>query len=335
MNQSDAPTPNYVTCPCQHCSGKIEFDASHAEEVVACPHCGLETKLHVSPVSIKSNTPPQPGNPVPQQVNVEIKRGVNPLGLASLILGIISCVFCWIPVFRVFVLPLALTGLALAILGLMMSRVSKKTDSTFPVSGGIVCLLSIFIAFPMTAEFEVLTNKAKSAFHKLDAHEREWIFQQGDIEVKIDNVVHGYTTGESKKERGLIVKTSNFLLINVTVDNLSSNKICDYTTLRNNATLTDNHKNNYRRIDSNKRVEENGKVYDVWEPPRYAYTNMPYVSYYGNSSRMYPLGGRLDELGFDIPDSPGDVLHLELSAENFGGTGKIKFDIPASRIQNW
>jgi hypothetical protein len=28
MSQPDAqPVPNYVTCPCQHCSGKIEFDA--------------------------------------------------------------------------------------------------------------------------------------------------------------------------------------------------------------------------------------------------------------------------------------------------------------------
>lgn len=48
MNQPDAQTaPNYVTCPCQHCSGKIEFDASQlgaTEKItVPCPHCGLET----------------------------------------------------------------------------------------------------------------------------------------------------------------------------------------------------------------------------------------------------------------------------------------------------
>jgi DNA-directed RNA polymerase subunit RPC12/RpoP len=55
MNQPDAQTaPNYVTCPCQYCSGKIEFDANQLDptgsargmvtgQTVSCPHCGLET----------------------------------------------------------------------------------------------------------------------------------------------------------------------------------------------------------------------------------------------------------------------------------------------------
>lgn len=41
--------PRYVTCPCQHCSGNIEFDANCLPEremrTVPCPHCGLETTL--------------------------------------------------------------------------------------------------------------------------------------------------------------------------------------------------------------------------------------------------------------------------------------------------
>ena len=52
MNQSDAPpVPNYVTCPCQYCSGKIEFDANQLDvaenTTVPCPHCGLETMIFV------------------------------------------------------------------------------------------------------------------------------------------------------------------------------------------------------------------------------------------------------------------------------------------------
>jgi hypothetical protein len=44
------PSPNYVTCCCQHCDTGIEFDAAElAEEnsIVPCPHCGLETKLFI------------------------------------------------------------------------------------------------------------------------------------------------------------------------------------------------------------------------------------------------------------------------------------------------
>jgi hypothetical protein len=52
MNQPDAQTaPNYVTCPCQFCSGKIEFDANQFDPAenttVPCPHCELETIIFV------------------------------------------------------------------------------------------------------------------------------------------------------------------------------------------------------------------------------------------------------------------------------------------------
>lgn len=50
--------PSYVTCCCQHCDGKIEFDASDFEEgearTVECPHCQTETKIAVP----TSQTPP-------------------------------------------------------------------------------------------------------------------------------------------------------------------------------------------------------------------------------------------------------------------------------------
>jgi uncharacterized protein len=43
--------PRYVTCPCQYCSGRIEFDANQldttANTTVPCPHCGLETIIFV------------------------------------------------------------------------------------------------------------------------------------------------------------------------------------------------------------------------------------------------------------------------------------------------
>jgi len=52
MSQLDVQTaPKYVTCPCQHCSGNVEFDASQLDTAenttVPCPHCGLETIIFV------------------------------------------------------------------------------------------------------------------------------------------------------------------------------------------------------------------------------------------------------------------------------------------------
>jgi Short C-terminal domain len=48
--KASEPVSNYVTCRCQHCDTGIEFSTAELSEensVVRCPHCGLETKLHI------------------------------------------------------------------------------------------------------------------------------------------------------------------------------------------------------------------------------------------------------------------------------------------------
>src|SRR5260221_6369486 len=63
------PSPNYVTCRCQHCDTGIEFDAAELVEennIVPCPHCGLETKLFVPPTS----RPQKAETPIPTQAEL-------------------------------------------------------------------------------------------------------------------------------------------------------------------------------------------------------------------------------------------------------------------------
>ena len=43
-------------CPCNNCSGHIEFDTAEAGSTVTCPHCGVDTALFVPQVPF----PPQP-----------------------------------------------------------------------------------------------------------------------------------------------------------------------------------------------------------------------------------------------------------------------------------
>jgi hypothetical protein len=47
------PPPRYVTCRCQHCDGRIEFDSDELGEeksaIVPCPHCQLETLVFEPP----------------------------------------------------------------------------------------------------------------------------------------------------------------------------------------------------------------------------------------------------------------------------------------------
>jgi hypothetical protein len=44
---------NFVTCPCQHCNGNIEFDASLCQTgtKATCPHCGMETVLFIPKIA--------------------------------------------------------------------------------------------------------------------------------------------------------------------------------------------------------------------------------------------------------------------------------------------
>src|SRR6266699_2852317 len=46
-----------LTCPCNNCSGHIEFDPTLAGQTMQCPHCGLDTKLFV-PVRIPAPVAP-------------------------------------------------------------------------------------------------------------------------------------------------------------------------------------------------------------------------------------------------------------------------------------
>ena len=47
-------------CSCQFCNGHIAFDTTMAGQLVACPHCGMETKLFVPNIPLDPPPPPAP-----------------------------------------------------------------------------------------------------------------------------------------------------------------------------------------------------------------------------------------------------------------------------------
>ncbi len=53
----------FVTCPCNNCSGHLEFEDSAAGSVVACPLCGRDTVLFVPNPPIEAES----GNSEPTQ----------------------------------------------------------------------------------------------------------------------------------------------------------------------------------------------------------------------------------------------------------------------------
>ena len=60
-----------VKCSCQVCNGHIAFDATMAGQDIACPHCGMETKLFIP--NIPLTTPPSPTSVNPQPQSQAVK----------------------------------------------------------------------------------------------------------------------------------------------------------------------------------------------------------------------------------------------------------------------
>lgn len=321
-------------CSCQYCNGRIAFESSEAGRAVACPHCGLETKLFV---------PATPANKQPQNVGVEIKRGMNPLGVASLVLGIGACVFCWIPFLGLLAIPLAAIGLLLAVIGITVAIVGEKSSLSFPVGGAVICTVAILIALFVTGGISTLIAKhaaqstssnqqvpgAATTRNELSSGENNWsksrMVQQGDLQIKVvgwsefDRVLI-----DAPGEPGNVQYCEHLLTIRVALSNLSKTKKIDFTTWRGKnfhvgrdyATLTDNNGNVYKRIDFGFKGIKNSSWIDA-----------------KNETAIYPEDSFEDLLVFEPTVKNLNWLHLELPAENFGGSGMIRFEIPISNTE--
>ena len=296
----------FEKCSCNHCSGHVEFDASHAGQVVACPHCGMETVLFVPQVPKPLNAKP------PQNVGVEIKRGMNPLGVASLVLGIVACVFCWIPFLGLLAIPLAAIGLLLAIIGITAAIVGKKSSPSFPAGGAVVCTAAILIALFVTGGISTLIAKGRqtnqeqvsnSGKQTLPSAAGEWskshIVKQGDVQVKIKRVS--------------FPSDSPAIQIELSVENVSTTQKVDFTGWSGSkfdfngsaASLTDNNQNKYKLI-------TDGAASD---------------------NAIYPQQTASDTLEFETPVENIQWLHLELPAKNFGGSGMLRFEFSIDKIR--
>jgi hypothetical protein len=332
MSERPEPTPCYVTCRCQHCDGGIEFDASEFQKDetrnVECPHCHLETELFVPEIPLIKPSKPAP----PQDVGVEVRRGISPLGIAALVLGTLSCLFCWIPLPGFLALSIAFIGLLLAIAGMIVAGINKKTGFGFPISGGIVCILSVFIALAtaggLSKAVSSATTRAKHTNQEsqpskpgeaIEKWSKSLSITQGDMKVTVNEVRIGPVHGNDALGQPEATK-DEVLTIDLAVANLSQTKTTDFQTWRGTAiaigggyaNLTDNYGNTCKRINITPRMKDGRPNPDT--------------------ASIAPLNEQHDIVVFELPAGNIQWLHFELPAENFGGDGVLRFQIPSSKI---
>jgi hypothetical protein len=85
-------------------------------------------------------------------------KSVNGLGIAALVLGILACLICWIPIVGIVSLPLAGLGLIFALAGFLMALIGRRSGVGMPVSGGIVCAAAIVVQIIMTGGLVAVMN---------------------------------------------------------------------------------------------------------------------------------------------------------------------------------
>ena len=82
------------------------------------------------------------------------------LGTASMVLGIIAIIGCWIPFLNIFSIILGFIGLFLGIPAFITLLVKKKGATGKIVAGLILCSLTLFIAFSMNGAATTAINES-------------------------------------------------------------------------------------------------------------------------------------------------------------------------------
>ena len=333
---------------CPHCKQSFEVPEDRLGQMLDCPACNQKIQIPQSQI----RTAPQA---TPQNVTVEIKRGANPLGISALVMGILACLTCWIPFIGLLSIPLAFIGLLLAFIGLIMAAVSKKTGFAFPIGGGLICLLSIFIAFATTgggvkavSEVAIERERTNQSVIPSDAEDtprtepkattesvapkapepalptKQWTsaakaVRQGDIKVRVTSVNVGKVA--VKDMFGNSQKSKDELLtIKLEVTNLSTGKKIDFETWRG---ADFSFGEDYASL-----TDDNDNTY---KRINFGTLSVPIGGV--SQESIYPGKSVIDVLVFEVPVDTVKWMHLKLPARNFQGEGMLRFEIQASMIK--
>ena len=99
----------------------------------------------------------------PPTVNIQTQpTRSNSLGIASLILGILAFLICWIPFVAIVSMPLSGLGLVLGLIGIVLALTRSGYGIGFPIAGSAISALALIIATVMGFGMFVATSGALS-----------------------------------------------------------------------------------------------------------------------------------------------------------------------------
>lgn len=291
---------------------------------------------------------PAPMRPAP--------RPSNSLGIASLVLGSIAFLICWIPFLGLLGVPLSGLGTILGVVGLVAAIRRSGLGIGFPIAGTAVSVLSLLVCAVVTAAFTRAVEETGKARARTQAtnqtvvgqkpgvaaanepappvrpnplppqqkEDEKWasakdVVQQGDIRVQVTKVA---IQNIPLDHLGRSSESEDRLLaVYLRVSNTSKTKKVSYLTWRG------------KPISFERDAATLADNFDnVLKRINFGFGNDVKGAVKSTES-IYP-GKEVDDiLVFEAPIDATDYVRLELPAANFGGTGNIRLQISSDMIE--
>ena len=127
-------------------------------------------------------------------------KSVSGLGIAALVLGLIACLGCWIPMCGIFSLPFAILGILFGVIGIIIAKLKKKSYVGLPMAGTIVSITAAFIVIAVTGSVASSIEESSRTMSKGLSTTRDTIDLGGDSPSgysKSSVPVTAYKTGET------------------------------------------------------------------------------------------------------------------------------------------
>jgi hypothetical protein len=196
---------------CPKCRVSMVVPESLAGGNETCPTCG-----NVAVVPSPAATPVQPEPAGTQSLvrrsaeidlNIRGLKATSGFGIAALVLGLLACLTCWIPLVGMLGLPLAGLGLLFAVIGVLVSILGKRSHVGLPIAGLVVCAVAAVMAITSTRRF-VHAFSASSENDNAFVVAKEapaWKGKAHDLLVEIASAREENEVAAARKYDGMIV----------------------------------------------------------------------------------------------------------------------------------
>ncbi len=301
-------------------------------------------------------------------VNIATPRRGNSLGVASLVLGIVAFMICWIPLVNLLGVPLAALGLLLGLIGLLVAFTRGGASIGFPIAGSAVCGLALFIAISMTGALMGGLKKASDNYiaesNKRNVTNQTAVAEnvekpqppaanspastptpetvaetpkpQPPVATKPGSPQVEWASAETPVKQGDVqvrVIAARVGLVPLK-DGQSKDSLLSVQLEITN--LSETKKLDYRTwggrsISFGSRADLTDNFENKYKSINFGYSSTVKGAVILES--VYPGKAIGDVLVFEEPIGKVEYLNLELPAEHFGGTGMLRIRIPATMIQ--